>query len=247
MTTAAWYLLKSQSLWARWFNVLHLPFTGWHLSYIVIGACLADSVNLPLLGWTLLAFFLGMGIGAHCFDLFKGDPLKLGLNPRALILVGGLGLILATGVGLWQILLGSVQLELILVLPVGLILALGYGLEWKGLHGDWQFALWWAGFPLIVSYLAQGLDFTWALIPVLIFALTSATAQRVLSTKARYLRRRVSESELYLREWNANENEFLYGKRYDKMWILEPLDHSLAWLSLTMLTLALGVLVWRMT
>ena len=71
-TTTAWYILDSQRWWARWLNVLHLPYTGWHLSYVVIGASLADTISWTLLGWTLLAFFLGMGIASHCFDLLQG-------------------------------------------------------------------------------------------------------------------------------------------------------------------------------
>mgnify|MGYP001588205755 CR=1 FL=1 len=240
MTTAAWYLLKTQAPWAKWFNVIHWPYTLFHLSYVVIGACLAKELNLPLLGWTLLAFFLGMGIGAHCYDLVKGDPLKLGLHPGTLIIVGFLALAGAVGIGLWQVWLDNVSLYLVVASAVGLILATGYGLEWKGLHGNWQFAAWWAGFPLIVSYLAQGLAFTPVLIPVLIFALASATAQRVLSTRARYLRRLVGKAKVEL--WSLDGDYYLESKDS----LLKPLDTTLAWLSLAMVALAGGLLAWRL-
>ena len=62
MTTAAWYVVPSKRPWARWFNTLHWPYTLWHLSYVAIGAALADQVNWALLGWTMVAFFLGMGV-----------------------------------------------------------------------------------------------------------------------------------------------------------------------------------------
>lgn len=242
MTTAAWYLLKSESTWARWFNVIHFPYTGWHLSYVVLGACLADQLNLALLGWTLLAFFLGMGIAAHCFDLLEGDPLRLGIPRLHLWIVAGIALASAAGIGLWQLALGNIPWFILGLIGLGIIFAAGYSLEWPGLHGDWQFTLWWAGFPLIVSYLAQGLDFTPALIPVLIFALASATAQRVISTRARYLRRQVDDVSIMTDFAHCLEVE---GETVGKSWMLLPLDRSLAWLSLAMVALALEVLAWR--
>ncbi len=155
MTTAAWYIVPSKSLWARWFNTLHWPYTLWHLSYPVIGASLATQLNWELLGWTVLAFFLGMGIAAHCFDLIQGDPLRLGLSRRALWVVAMAALTAAAAIGVWQWYAQAVPNVIIIFVGLGMALASGYNLEWPGLHGDWQFAAWWAVFPLLVGYFAQ--------------------------------------------------------------------------------------------
>ena len=108
MAATAWYIIPSQLRWVRWFNVLHWPYSLWHLSYPAMGAALAEDLSWPLVGWTLLAFFLGMGVAAHCFDLFKGDPLGLSLPRIQLAAVGFGALGLAASLGLWQWAVGNV-------------------------------------------------------------------------------------------------------------------------------------------
>lgn len=229
MTTTAWYILDSQRWWAKWVNVLHLPYTGWHLSYVVIGASLADTISWTLLGWTLLAFLLGMGIASHCFDLLQGDPLRLKLPRTQLGVVGFGALGVAVSIGLSQWALGNVPIIAIVFIALGIVFAIGYNLEWPGLHGNWQFATWWGVFPLIVGYLAQGLDFSPALIPAVVFAFTSAYAQRVFSTRARLLRRQTLTDDLSA----------------GKTWMLEPLDGGLTWLSIMMVALAVTLAAYR--
>ena len=71
----AYYTARSRG-WRRdiW-AVLHPPYTAWHLSYVVIGACLAPKLDAVNLAATLLAFFLAVGISAHALDELKGRPL----------------------------------------------------------------------------------------------------------------------------------------------------------------------------
>lgn len=248
MTTTAWYIIPSASTWARWVNVLHWPYLFWHLSYPALGAALAFELNGPVLAWTLLAFLLGMGVGAHCFDLLQGDPLRLGLPRPQLWVVGLVCLGGAAGIGTWQIAAGEVPLAAVAILPVGVLLALGYSLEWPGLHGDWQFSLWWGLFPFMVGYFAQGIDFTPALILGGAFTLLSTRAQRVLSTRARHLRRGVSAAAVSM---VPTTPEIRCGLPYygiqteEKPWILAPLDQGLMWFSLSMPTLAGMLLLWR--
>ena len=49
--------------WRDYVTLLHLPYTTWHLSYVVIGACLAPHVPAGRLALTAAAFFLGLGVG----------------------------------------------------------------------------------------------------------------------------------------------------------------------------------------
>ena len=62
--------------WRDYVTLLHLPYTAWHLSYVVVGGCLAAEVSWGRLGLTVLAFFLAMGIGAHALDELAGRPLQ---------------------------------------------------------------------------------------------------------------------------------------------------------------------------
>jgi hypothetical protein len=238
--TTAWYIIPSPRICVRWFNVLHWPYTLWHLSYVAIGAGLAPVLSWPLLGWTLLAFFLGMGIAAHCYDLLKGDPLRLSLPKTHLFLVGYAALLAAMAIGVWQVTGGNVPIWLVIAIPVGFVLAMGYGLEWPILHGDWQFAAWWAVFPFLVGHFAQGLAFNPAIMPMGMFLFLTALVQRVLSTRARYLRRNV-EGDLAIMT-SFSDCLMVDGQAAGKSWVLKPLDRALTWLSGAMVLLALATL-----
>ena len=54
----AYYALGSGA-WREYVTLLHIPFTIWHLSYVVLGAAVAPELQLDRLAWTCLAFFLG--------------------------------------------------------------------------------------------------------------------------------------------------------------------------------------------
>ncbi len=92
--TPAFYALASGSGWKDYVNLLHLPYTLWHLSYVVLGAAIAPSIHLDRLLVTLLAFFLAVGIGAHALDELNGRPLNTRI-PRPVLL--GLGLVPLVG------------------------------------------------------------------------------------------------------------------------------------------------------
>jgi len=86
--------------WRDYVTLLHLPYTLWHLSYVVIGACLAPHVPAWRLGLTVLAFFLGLGIGAHALDELNGRPLNTRIPTGVLIALaaGSLGGASAIGI-----------------------------------------------------------------------------------------------------------------------------------------------------
>src|SRR6476661_10572958 len=96
----AYYTARSRG-WRRdiW-AVLHPPYTAWHLSYVVIGACLAPRLNAVNLSATLLAFFLAVGISAHALDELKGRPLGTELPRAILTTAAAIGLLGAVGLGI---------------------------------------------------------------------------------------------------------------------------------------------------
>src|SRR5947208_13847296 len=83
-----------------WWTLLHPPYTAWHLSYVVLGACLAPAVDLTRLLATLCAFFLAVGLAAHALDELHDRPLRTAIPNGALVAaaVAGLGGALALGV-----------------------------------------------------------------------------------------------------------------------------------------------------
>ena len=61
MTTGkrpAFYALPGTKGWQDYLNLLHVPYTLWHLAYVVLGATISPTVHMDRLLGTLLAFFL---------------------------------------------------------------------------------------------------------------------------------------------------------------------------------------------
>ena len=176
--------------WRDWWNVLHVPYTAWHLAYVVIGAALAPHVGLGRLLATLLAFFFAVGIAAHCLDELRGRPLRTQIPGPVLIAVSSLALSGAMVLGIVG--LGRVGWPLIPFLVIGPLLVTGYNLEAFGgiIHTDAGFAAAWGAFPVLTAYVAQTSRLSVAAVLAAGGAFALSHAQRRLSTPARLVRRR---------------------------------------------------------
>ncbi|MGD0441283.1 MAG: hypothetical protein ABSB52_11760 [Acidimicrobiales bacterium] len=181
--------------WRDWWILLHPPYTAWHLSYIVVGACLAPFVNTTRLVATLLAFFFAVGVAAHALDELNGRPLRTRLRTEYLVAAAVIGLAAAVALGA----VGVTRTGWVLVpfIVVGPLIVISYNAELFGgiLHNDVGFAVGWGAFPVLTAYAAQ--TKTLALAPVLaaLGAFALSVAQRRLSTPARALRRRTERVE----------------------------------------------------
>ncbi len=220
--------------------MLHPPYTLWHLSYVVIGGCLASRVDFGRLFETVAAFFLAVGVGAHALDELNGRPLDTQIPRWTLICLASLGLAGAVVLGADGV--RDVGPELIAFIVTGVVLVLGYNLElWRGrLHNDVAFALGWGAFPVVVAYFAQ----TGRVDAVALLAAAGAAgfsvAQRALSTPARYLRRRVTRVQ------GTAERRDGGIETLDVAGMLRPLEHALRALSWATVALALALLAARL-
>jgi hypothetical protein len=178
--------------WRDWWTLLHPPYTAWHLSYVVIGAALAPRVQLAPLLATLIAFFLAVGLAAHALDEFHGRPLRTHIPNAVLLIVAGLGLTGAVGLGVVGVL--RVGWALVPFLLAGPVLVIAYNAELFGgiVHTDAGFAAAWGAFPLLTSYVAQTGTLSVSSVLAAAGAFALSAAQRSLSTPARLLRRRTS-------------------------------------------------------
>jgi hypothetical protein len=226
--------------WRDYWSLLHPPYTLWHLSYVVIGACLAPTLHLGWLGETLLAFFLAMGLAAHALDELNGRPLGTRIPDGVLWGIAVVGLAGAVGLGIH----GAVEVSpwLWAFIAVGAFLVVAYNLELLGgaVHSDVWFALAWGAFPVLTAYFAQTATIR---LPAVLAAAACATisfAQRILSTPVRRLRRSVSS---------------VRGELVTHEGVREPLDASalraaperaLRWLSLAMPLVAVALLLARL-
>jgi hypothetical protein len=186
----SWYALETGG-WRDYVTLLHLPYTAWHLSYVVIGGCLAPVVAWGRLGAAVAAFGLAVGIGAHSLDELNGRPLRTSIPPSVLVGLAAASIGAACIIGV----VGAIAFEpwLVLLVPVGLFLVVAYNLELLGgrFHSDLWFGLAWGGFPLVCGYAAVAGDLSVAALLAAAFAVLFSLAQRALSNHVRFVRRRI--------------------------------------------------------
>jgi len=174
-------------------TLLHPPYTAWHLSYVVVGACLATVVDWWVLGLTVLAFALAMGIGAHALDELNGRPLQTSIRSRVLVVLAVVSVAAAAAIGI-----AVAFAETLWILPLvaaGAALVPVYNLELLGgrIHTDLGFGLAWGAFPLVTAYVAQTGAFRVETALAAAWATLLSLAQRRLSHQARGLRRRTAD------------------------------------------------------
>ena len=190
-TRPAWYALDTGG-WRDYVTLLHFPYTAWHLSYVVIGGCLAPIVVWERLGATIAAFALAVGVGAHALDELSGRPLRTSIPNAVLAGLAAVSIGAACAIGV----VGAVTFEpwLALLVPIGLFLVLAYNLELLGgrFHSDLWFGLAWGGFPVVCGYAAVAGDLSVAALLAAAFAVLFSLAQRALSNHVRFVRRRVA-------------------------------------------------------
>jgi hypothetical protein len=178
----AFYAL-APGAWRDYVTLLHLPYTAWHLSYVVIGGCLVPAVAWGRLG------------AAHALDELRGRPLQTRIPDRVLVGLAAASIAAACAIGL----AGAATFEpwLALLVPVGVFLVVAYNLELAGgrFHSDLWFGLAWGGFPVLCGYAAVSGDLGVAALLAAAFAVVLSLAQRALSNHVRFVRRRVASVE----------------------------------------------------
>lgn len=225
-----------------WWTLLHPPYTGWHLSYVVIGAALAPRLDLTRLAATLAAFFLAVGLAAHALDELHGRPLRTAIPGASLVALAAVGLTGAAALGIAGILVAGPGLLPFVV--VGVFLVLAYDLELFGglIHTDWGFDLAWGAFPVLTAYFAQAgrLGLVAFLAAAVSCGLTQA--QRSLSNRARLIRRRAEAVDGAVVVSGTAEPLVI-----DRQFLLAPIEQALSALSWTAMALGAALAVFRLT
>ena len=187
-TAPAFYALRPGG-WRDYVTLLHVPYTAWHLSYVVVGGCLAASVDWPTLGWTVVAFALAMGVGAHALDELDGRPLRTEIPSSVLVALAVGSVTVAAAIGIAVAL--DRTLWIVPLVIVGAALVPAYNLELLGgrLHNGAGFALAWGAFPVLTAFVAQTGTLRLEAVLAAVWATILSLAQRQLSTPVRRLRR----------------------------------------------------------
>ena len=235
----SWYALERGG-WRDYLTLLHVPYTAWHLAYVVIGGCLAPVVEWDRLGAVVAAFALALGVGAHALDELRGRPLRTTIPDRVLIAlaVGSIAAACAIGIA------GAVAWEtwLAILVPIGAFLVLAYNLELGGgrFHSDLWFGLAWGGFPVLCGYAVVAGELRVEAVLAAAFAVLLSLAQRALSTQVRFVRRRVTAIH--------GEVELTDGSRetLDEARLLAAEEHALRLLAAATVALAIALVALRL-
>ncbi|MCH8984972.1 MAG: hypothetical protein IH943_12895, partial [Acidobacteria bacterium] len=191
-------------------------------------------VDLPRLGGTLVAFALGLGIGAHALDEVNDRPLGTSFSAVTLWVLGvasfvGVAAVAAVGVVV-------ISPWVLAWAAAGIALAVGYAFEWPAwLHTEWGFALAWGAFPVLAGFWAQAETVEPSALVVAAAAALLSRAQRTLSTPARHVRRQVNRAEVILDD-----------ATWDRDRLLKTWEDPLQLLSWAVLVMAVGLVLARL-
>jgi hypothetical protein len=226
-------------------NVLHLPYTVWHVANVALGAAVAAHVYPVRVLAAMAAFFLAVGVGAHCLDELNGRPLGTRLSERALVAMAAVGLGGALAIGIVGVFV--VSPTLIPLILFGAFIAPAYNLELFGgrFHTDFWLAASWGGFSALTGWWVNALGVhsareAVAAAAVVVACYTLTRVQRVLSTPVRELRRRT--------ESVTGEQRLTDGRvrTLDRDYMTGPLDTALRGIALAVPLLAVAGLVLRL-
>ncbi len=188
----AFYALRSGG-WRDYLTLLHPPYTLWHLSYVALGAAIAPHMNWGVLGWTVLAFLLAMGIGAHALDEMKSRPLRTRIPDRVLVLLAAWSIAGACVIGIHVAI--STTWWLLAFIAFGAAIVVVYNLELFGgaLHTPFWFAAAWGAFPALTGYFASAQTIRGEAVAMAGFAFVTSMAQQRLSVDVRFARRNAGD------------------------------------------------------
>ena len=235
----AFYALP-EGAWRDYVTLLHIPYTLWHLSYVVLGASIAPALYLDRLAGTLLAFFVAVGLAAHALDEWRSRPLRTHIPDVVLLTIAALSLTGALIVG--TVAIASISLWALPFVLFGGFMVLAYNLEWlqARFHSDVWFGIAWGAFPAVVGYWANAerLDVAALLVAAACFALS--LAQRTLSKQVRRLRRKTA--------FTAGHIEFVDGhvEPITVPFLLETPEMALRLMGLSIILLAMGLFTARL-
>jgi hypothetical protein len=235
----AFYALRPGG-WRDFLTLLHLPYTGWHLSYVALGASVAPTLHGERLLAALGAFLLGVGVCAHALDELNGRPLGTQISDRTLIGISVLSLAGAVGLGIVGVL--TVSWTLAPFIGAGVFIVIAYNLELFGgrFHTAFWFAAAWGAFPAITAYWANALTIEAPGLLVAAACFGLSVAQRRLSSPVRELRRKTVSVTGSQRLVDGRVVELSAAR------LAAPLDGALRALAAALVLLAAGVAAFRL-
>jgi len=236
----AFYALTGTKGWQDYLNLLHVPYTLWHLSYVVLGAAIAPTVHLDRLLGTLLAFFLAVGISSHALDELNDRPLSTKIPTAVLVSLAVVSLSGAVALGVVAGILVSSWIFAFVAFGGFIVVFYNLGLWNNRFHTDIWFAFSWGAFPVLTAYWISALRFDVAVVLLAVGCLFLTLVQRTLSTPVRTIRRKALSVEGYIELENGERLNL------DSQSIISVPERALVLLGAAIVVLTAGILVFRL-
>jgi len=235
----AWYTLEGKGLLTDLANLLHPPYSLWHISYVIIGIALAPVIHVDRSIAVIVSFFLGLGIGAHALDETMGNPLKTRFSKQKLYLIGFSSLAIAAVIGAYYVFTLSVLLLPIILVEVFFVLV--YNLETfnKRFHNMLVFSVSWGILPFITGYFVNALSISPGALLASIAVGLLTYVQRTLSLQARSVRRNFDSPVSALKLESGEEINVTTSD------LISPAEKSLKALTITVFVFAIALLCQR--
>ena len=238
--TPAFYAIAAGSGWKDYFNLLHLPYTLWHLSYVVLGAAIAPEIHIDRLLVTLLGFFLAMGVSAHALDELNGRPLGTRIPKPVLLGLGIFPLCGAIALGATAGMAGNVWTFSFVAFGGFIVIAYNLGIWNDRFHSNFWFAFAWGAFPALTSYWINSPTITASIALLALGCFLLSLAQRTLSTQVRTIRRKTLSVEGSMQMTDGSKVIL------DSSGMISVPEKALMLLSLTIVVFAGSILAFRL-
>ncbi len=154
-----WFVPKFGSLKFRVFiGLLFLPYTGMCISFTIIGAMLAPTIDWERVAAITLIYGLALGVSAHAADSLgskKNKPWGNYFSRSELWLLLILSLAIAYSIGVYYIIFHVPLLLVIAVLEGFFVFAYNFELFKGFLHNDLTFVFSWGALPVLGGYIMQ--------------------------------------------------------------------------------------------
>jgi hypothetical protein len=236
----AFYALPGTRAWHDYLNLLHLPYTLWNLSIVVLGTVIAPIVHVDRLLGTMLAFFLAVGIASHALDELNGRPMGTRIPSAVLVSLAVVSLAGAMALGVLAGLLETPWMFAFVAFGGFIVVAYNLGLWHDRFHNDFWLAFSWGAFPVLTAYWVNALRFDYAVVFVAVACFLVTLVQRTLSTPVRTIRRKTLRVEGFI-ELDNGERIVL-----DRNSIIAVPERALLLLAISSVILATGLLVFRL-
>lgn len=190
MIGKTWYSSEGSKAREFW-TILHLPYTLMALSFLAIGFGIGGVRDWNAFLLTAAAYFLGLGIAAHCFDQIEGMGsryVKI-LTDGDLIITGAVALVGAVAIGTYLIASRGLS-HLLWIIPLQVFFVFSYPLaKWfKGaFHTDFWFAVSFGVIPVLAGSYINSSSFDNP-IPLALWAAVTFLVALIEITLSRYVR-----------------------------------------------------------